>query len=53
MFDLHGKNFLKLMDFSAEEINGLLELAAEGAFRPEDRILFLHSGGAGGLFAIQ
>ena len=27
--NLKGKSFLKLLDFSAEEINGLLELAAE------------------------
>ena len=27
--DLKGKNFLKLLDFSAEEIEGLLDLAAE------------------------
>lgn len=27
--DLKGKSFLKLLDFSSEEINGLLELAAE------------------------
>ena len=39
--------------YTGKAFAGLLELAAEGAFRPEDRILFLHSGGAGGLFAIQ
>ena len=29
MIDLKGRCFLKLLDFSAEEINGLLDLAAE------------------------
>lgn len=27
--NLHGKNFLKLLDFSPEEIAGLLDLAAD------------------------
>ena len=27
-------------------------MAREGAFREDDRVLFLHSGGAGGLFAV-
>jgi 1-aminocyclopropane-1-carboxylate deaminase/D-cysteine desulfhydrase-like pyridoxal-dependent ACC family enzyme len=27
-------------------------MAKEGAFSPDDRVLFLHSGGAGGLFAV-
>ena len=31
-------------------INHFLE---EGAFREDDRVLFLHSGGAGGLFAVE
>ena len=31
---------------------GLLQMAGEGAFREDDRVLFLHSGGAGGLFAV-
>ena len=30
---------------------GLLALAREGVFAPGERVLFLHSGGAGGLFA--
>ena len=37
----HGKAFA-----------GLLQIAREGAFREDDRVLFLHSGGAGGLFAV-
>ena len=32
---------------------GLLELAEEGSFGEEERVLFLHSGGAGGLFAVD
>ena len=39
--------------YTGKAFAGLLEMAAEGAFRPEDNVLFLHSGGAGGLFAIQ
>ncbi len=39
--------------YTGKAFAGLLELAEEGAFRPEDNILFLHSGGAGGLFAIE
>ncbi len=39
--------------YTGKAFAGLLELAEEGAFRPEDRVLFLHSGGAGGLFAIE
>ena len=30
-----------------------LEMAEEGMFSPDDRVLFLHSGGAGGLFAVD
>ena len=29
MINLKGKNFLKLLDFTPEEINGLLELSAD------------------------
>ena len=39
--------------YTGKAFAGLRELAAEGAFRPEDKVLFLHSGGAGGLFAVQ
>ena len=31
---------------------GLLQMAEEGAFRETDNVLFIHTGGAGGLFAI-
>jgi D-cysteine desulfhydrase family pyridoxal phosphate-dependent enzyme len=39
--------------YTGKAFAGLLELAAEGAFCEEENILFLHSGGAGGLFAIK
>ena len=39
--------------YTGKAFAGLLEMAKEGAFRPEDKVLFLHSGGAGGLFAIE
>ena len=39
--------------YTGKAFAGLLALAREGAFRPEDRVLFLHSGGAGGLFAVE
>ena len=39
--------------YTGKAFAGLLAMAREGAFRPEDRVLFLHSGGAGGLFAIR
>lgn len=39
--------------YTGKAFAGLLELAAEGAFAPEENVLFLHSGGAGGLFAID
>ena len=39
--------------YTGKAFAGLLEMAEEGAFTPEDKVLFLHSGGAGGLFAIE
>ena len=39
--------------YTGKAFAGLILMAKEGAFRPEDRVLFLHSGGAGGLFAIE
>lgn len=38
--------------YTGKAFAGLLAMAEEGVFRPEDRVLFLHSGGAGGLFAV-
>ena len=37
--------------YTGKAFAGLLEMAREGAFGESDNILFLHSGGAGGLFA--
>ena len=37
--------------YTGKAFAGLVAMAKEGAFRPEDRVLFVHSGGAGGLFA--
>ena len=39
--------------YTGKAFAGLLEMAAEGAFAEQDTVLFLHSGGAGGLFAIR
>ena len=39
--------------YTGKAFAGLLEMASEGRFLPEDKVLFLHSGGAGGLFAID
>ena len=39
--------------YNGKAVGGLVAMAREGAFRPDDRVLFLHSGGAGGLFAID
>ena len=39
--------------YTGKAFAGLLEMAKEGVFAETDNILFLHSGGAGGLFAIR
>lgn len=39
--------------YTGKAFAGLLELAEEGVFGEEENVLFLHSGGAGGLFAIK
>jgi len=39
--------------YTGKAFAGLIAMAKEGAFRPDDKVLFLHSGGAGGLFAVQ
>ena len=39
--------------YTGKAFAGLLAMAEEGAFREEDKVLFLHSGGAGGLFAVE
>ena len=38
--------------YTGKAFAGLLKMAKEGVFREDDRVLFLHSGGAGGLFAV-
>lgn len=39
--------------YTGKTFAGLVKMAREGAFRPEDNVLFLYSGGAGGLFALD
>ena len=39
--------------YTGKAFAGLIKMAEEGAFRKDDNVLFLHSGGAGGLFAVQ
>ena len=39
--------------YTGKAFAGLLAMAREGAFGPEDHVLFLHTGGAGGLFAVE
>ncbi len=38
--------------YTGKAFAGLLEMAKEGAFKSEDNVLFIHTGGAGGLFAL-
>ncbi|MGN0775084.1 MAG: 1-aminocyclopropane-1-carboxylate deaminase/D-cysteine desulfhydrase [Candidatus Ventricola sp.] len=38
--------------YTGKAFAGLIAMAKEGALSPTDRVLFLHSGGAGGLFAV-
>ena len=39
--------------YTGKAYAGLMAMAREGAFRPEDNVLFIHTGGAGGLFALS
>ena len=39
--------------YTGKAFAGLVAMAKEGAFKPDDRVLFVHSGGAGGLFAMD
>ena len=39
--------------YTGKAFGGLVAMAREGAFRPDDNVVFLHSGGAGGLFAVE
>ncbi|MBR5109101.1 MAG: D-cysteine desulfhydrase family protein [Clostridia bacterium] len=38
--------------YTGKAFAGLLKMAEEGAFQKTDNVLFLHSGGAGGIFAM-
>ena len=38
--------------YTGKAFAGLIKMAEEGSFKASDNILFLHSGGAGGLFAV-
>jgi 1-aminocyclopropane-1-carboxylate deaminase/D-cysteine desulfhydrase-like pyridoxal-dependent ACC family enzyme len=37
--------------YTGKAFAGLVRRAREGFYKPEDNVLFLHTGGAGGLFA--
>ena len=37
--------------YTGKTFAALVKMAREGKFRPEDNVLFIHTGGAGGLFA--
>ena len=39
--------------YTGKAFAGLLKMADEGEFRETENVLFLHSGGAGGLFAVR
>ena len=39
--------------YTGKAFAGLLQMAKEGAFKSDDRVLFIHTGGAGGLFAVH
>ena len=39
--------------YSGKAFAGLMKMAKEGAFAPDDQVLFIHTGGAGGLFASE
>lgn len=39
--------------YTGKAFAGLIQMAGEGVFRETDNVLFLHSGGAGGLFAAR
>ena len=38
--------------YTGKAFAGLLQMAREGVFRESDHVLFVHTGGAGGLFAV-
>ena len=38
--------------YTGKAFGGLIKMAKEGKFKPDDNILYMYSGGAGGLFAV-
>ena len=39
--------------YTGKAFAGLLKMAREGAFKESDKVLFVHTGGAGGIFAVS
>lgn len=39
--------------YTGKAFAGVIEMAGEGIFKPDDNVLFMHTGGAGGLFALS
>ena len=39
--------------YTGKAFGGLIKMAKEGKFKPDDNILYMYSGGAGGLFAVR
>ena len=39
--------------YTGKAFAGLVKMAGDGVFGPEENVLFLYSGGAGGLFAVD
>ncbi|MCR4622979.1 MAG: D-cysteine desulfhydrase family protein [Clostridiales bacterium] len=39
--------------YTGKAFAGLIRMAQEGMFKPGERVLFIHTGGAGGLFAVR
>ena len=39
--------------YTGKAFAGLVRMARQGAFAPDENVLFLHSGGAGGIFALE
>ena len=49
---LKKENFAVDPVYTGKAFAGFIAMAREGAFGLEDKVLFIHTGGAGGLFAI-
>ena len=39
--------------YTGKAFAGLIAMAKEGAFAPQENVLYIYSGGAGGLFAVD